>query len=332
MIEISGLEKKFGDLTVLKDINLTIADGDIYGLVGKSGVGKSTLLRCINGLETYEVGSIRVDDVEINKLSKTEMRQYRKNVAMIFQHFALMSRKTVYENIAFPMRCWKYGQSHIDKRVHELADIVGISDKLKEKTKTLSGGQKQRVAIARALAMGPKLLLCDEATSSLDPAMTQSILQLLREINEKMGITIVVVTHQMAVVREVCQNVSLLRDGRVSVSGKVVDLFRNQPDALRRFMGEEDSIPSAGGVNIQIMLSDEDSSTAVVSRLARELQMDFAVLGGKMEKYQDRHLGTLILNFDEKDAPAAQAYLEKNGIVWHIYHVLAQNAEQGNEE
>ena len=196
----------------------------------------------------------------------------------------------------------------------------------------MSGGQKQRVAIARALVMGPKLLLCDEATSSLDPATTGSILQLLREINESLGITIIVVTHQMAVIREVCRNVSLLRGGHVSVSGRVVDLFRNQPAALRRFMGRDDSIPAGGGVSLQIMLSDQDSSTVILSRLAQELKMDFSVLGGKMERYQNHHLGTLILNFKEKDAAGAQNYLDKNNITWHPYEALAENGLSAEEE
>lgn len=330
MIEIKGLKKSFGALNVLKDIDLAIEDGDIYGLVGKSGVGKSTLLRCINGLETYDAGSLQVDGVEIGSLSKNELRLYRKNVAMIFQHFALMSRKTVYDNIAFPMQCWKYGKKHIDAKVHELAEVVGIQDQLKQKSSTLSGGQKQRVAIARALVMGPKLLLCDEATSSLDPATTGSILQLLREINESLGITIIVVTHQMAVVREVCRNVSLLRRGRVSVSGRVVDLFRNQPEELRRFMGRDDSIPAKDGVSLQIMLSDQDNSTVILSRLAQELHMEFSVLGGKMERYQSHHLGTLVLNFQEDDAAGAKDYLDKNNITWHPYIELIE-APEGEE-
>ncbi len=168
MIEIKGLQKSFGDLEVLQDINLTINDGEIYGLVGKSGAGKSTLLRCINGLEKYTNGSIKVDGVEVKDLDRKRMRYFRKDVSMIFQHFPMISRKTVYENIAFPMRCWKYDKATIDKKVKELAELVGISSKLYEKPGNLSGGQKQRVAIARALSMEPKILLSDEATSALD--------------------------------------------------------------------------------------------------------------------------------------------------------------------
>lgn len=210
MIEITNLEKNFGDLEVLKKINLKIMDGEIYGLVGVSGAGKSTLLRCINGLESYSNGSLKVNGTEVKDLDKKQKKIFQKNIGMIFQHFPMLTRKTVYDNIAFPMKCWKYGKKEIDQRVKELAEIVGITDKLGEKPANLSGGQKQRVAIARALSMNPKILLSDEATSALDPKTTQSILALLKEINEKLGITIIIVTHQMEVVRQVCQKVSLL--------------------------------------------------------------------------------------------------------------------------
>lgn len=208
MIVIKDLQKSFGDLKVLDDINLEIEDGEIYGLVGRSGAGKSTLLRCINGLEDYSCGSIKVDGVEVKDLTRKELKNYRKGVSMIFQHFPMMSRKTVYENIAFPMRCWKYDRKEIDKKVRELAELVGIADKLKERPGNLSGGQKQRVAIARALSMNPKVLLSDEATSALDPVTTRAILRLLRDINEKLGITIIIVTHQMSVIKEVREGLS----------------------------------------------------------------------------------------------------------------------------
>ena len=221
MIEITNLEKNFGDLEVLKKINLKIMDGEIYGLVGVSGAGKSTLLRCINGLESYSNGSLKVNGTEVKDLDKKQKKIFQKNIGMIFQHFPMLTRKTVYDNIAFPMKCWKYGKKEIDQRVKELAEIVGSTDKLGEKPANLSGGQKQRVAIARALSMNPKILLSDEATSALDPKTTQSILALLKEINEKLGITIIIVTHQMEVVRQVCQKVSLLEGGKIVTSGDV---------------------------------------------------------------------------------------------------------------
>lgn len=332
MIEISGVQKSFGDLKVLEDINVVIEDGDIYGLVGKSGAGKSTLLRCLNGLETYDSGSIRVNGIEVNSLDKKGLRLFRKDIAMIFQHFPLMSRKTVYDNIAFPMRNWKYDKAYIDKRVRELAEIVGITDKLKMKPKVLSGGQKQRVAIARALSMQPKTLLSDEATSALDPGTTASILQLLRRINEELGITIIVVTHQMAVIRELCRNVSLLEKGRLVLSGPVNELFLKQPDALRRFMMEDDIPSSQGSAQIQIMLTDSDSSKHILAALGRDLQVDYTVAGGKLERYRDQQMGSLVLSFDPQNVSEVCNYLDRAKVVWHNYVPLTEEQRQEEED
>lgn len=319
MIEINNLQKSFGELEVLKDINMTIQDGEIYGLVGKSGAGKSTLLRCINGLDTYSSGSIKINGVELNSLDKKGLRDFRKEVSMIFQHFPMLGRKIVYDNIAFPMKCWKYDKETIDKRVKELAKIVGISDKLRQKPNTLSGGQKQRVAIARALSMNPKILLSDEATSALDPTTTKAILQLLREINEKLGITIIVVTHQMEVIREVCQKVSLLENGHIITSGKVDEIFLNASKELHEFLGKEEMFHSLNGVNLQIMLLENDDSKQILSKLARNLDVDFSILGGKVEQYRDKHLGSLIINFQKKDITKVKEYLTNKQIVWHLF-------------
>lgn len=331
MIEITAVQKSFGELKVLEDINLRIEDGDIYGLVGKSGAGKSTLLRCLNGLETYDSGSIRVNGTEVKELDKPGLRLFRKDIAMIFQHFPLMSRKTVYDNIAFPMRCWKYDKQQIDSRVRELAEIVGITDKLKMKPNVLSGGQKQRVAIARALSMKPQVLLSDESTSALDPGTTASILRLLRRINEELGITIIVVTHQMSVIRELCRNVSLLEKGRLVLSGPVNELFLSQPDALRRFMLEDDIPPDPRGEELQIMLTGDDNSQTILSRLARELQVSYSVAGGKIERYRDQQLGSLVLTFAPEDISRVCAYLDAQGIVWHRYLPLESGKLQEEE-
>ena len=192
MIEITNLQKTFedSDLTVLKDISLKIEDGDIYGLVGRSGAGKSTLLRCINGLTGYQKGNLKVDGCEVKELSGIRLREFRKNIGMIFQQFSLLERKTVYENVALPMECWGWTRQKRDQKVKELLELVGLKEKMNVKPRTLSGGQKQRVAIARALTMDPKILLCDEATSALDPKTTNSILDLLLKINKELKITI----------------------------------------------------------------------------------------------------------------------------------------------
>ncbi len=317
MIEITNLQKTFGELEVLKDISLNIMDHEIYGLVGKSGAGKSTLLRCINGLETYSAGKLLVNGIEIKGLNKKELRLYRKNIGMIFQDFPMLSRKTVYENIAYPMKCWKYSKDDIEKRVKELAGIVDITDKLEQKPDTLSGGQKQRAAIARALSMNPEILLSDEATSALDPVTTKSILDLLKDINEKLGITIIMVTHQMEVVRSVCQKVSLLENGKIVESGDVQELFLKQPEAFRRFLGNEEITSLPEGVNIQIMLRKNDDSGKILSRIAKELQVEYTVCGGKMESYRGENLGDFIINIKNEDAPDVRKFLNHEHAVWH---------------
>ena len=319
MIEIRELEKSFGGLKVLDNIDLAVADGEIYGLVGKSGAGKSTLLRCINGLESYSSGSIKVDGVEVKDLGRKELRQFRKGVAMIFQHFPMLSRKTVYENIAFPMRCWKYDKVEIDKRVRELAELVGIEEKLRQRPRELSGGQQQRVAIARALTMEPKLLLSDEATSALDPVTTRSILELLSNINKKLGITIIVVTHQMSVIKDVCEKVTLLESGKLVVSGRVDEMFMNQPEALKTFLGEEEFRTDMEGVNVQIILAEGDGSRKLLSQMARDLNLDYTIVNSEMERYRDKYLGSVILNFEEKDRDRVEAYLNDKPVRWHYY-------------
>lgn len=327
MIEIRGLQKSFGDLKVLNNIDLTIEDGEIYGLVGKSGAGKSTLLRCINGLEKYSAGSLKIDGVEVKELNRKELRNFRKGVSMIFQHFPMLTRKTVYENIAFPMRCWGYDKQTIDKRVKELAELVGISEKLNQRPRQLSGGQQQRVAIARALTMEPKILLSDEATSALDPVTTRAILQLLRDINEKLGITIIVVTHQMSVIKDVCEKVTLLEAGELVVSGPVDELFMNQPEELKTFLGEEQFHVDNNGVNIQIMLSDENESKNIVSRMSRELDMDFTIVNSEMERYRDKYLGYLILNYADEHKRKVETYLKQNNIIWRYYQSHSEEEE-----
>lgn len=317
MIKIKNLKKSFGDLEVLSDINLEIQDGEIYGLVGKSGAGKSTLLRCINKLEEYDDGTIEVNNVDIRTLNKKSVRLFQKNISMIFQHFPLLSRKTVYENIIFPMKCWKYPKSEMDAKVKYLADIVGITDKLDQKPATLSGGQKQRVAIARALSMDPKILLCDEATSALDPGTTKQILALLRKINEELGITIVVVTHQMNVVRQICQRVSLLENGRIVLSGPVEDLFIDQPDALRRFLADDNEERYPNGVNIKIMMTDDDASRQIFYKMTKDIDATYTVCAGNTETYRDKQLGSIVININKDDEQRICSYLTEQNVVFH---------------
>lgn len=319
MIEISNLQKSYGNLSVLKNINLTINDGEIYGLVGKSGTGKSTLLKCINGVETYDSGILKIDGIEIKNYNTKEIRAFRKNMGMIFQHFSLMERKTVYENVALPMTCWGYKRDIIDKRVKDLLKLVDIEDKIYDKPRVLSGGQKQRVAIARALSLNPKNLLCDEATSSLDPKTTTSILSLLRRINESLGITIVLVTHEMSVVRQICEKLSILEDGNIQASGKVSSIFLNQPQALKNLLGDEseEKLPIKG-INIRIIYAEDGSNNRALLDMARKYDVDFSIVWAKFEKYRDVALGSVVINTEEKNVKIITNYLTEKLIKWEL--------------
>ena len=225
---------------VLKNINFNIEKGDIYGLVGRSGAGKSTLLRCINGLTGYDSGSLKVYGKEVNLFSEKELREFRKSIGMIFQNFSLLERRSVYHNIAVPMECWGYSKKEISERAMKLLKLVGLEEKSDVKPRELSGGQKQRVAIARALAMEPSILLCDEATSALDPNTTNAILELLYRINQDMGITIVMVTHQMEVLRRICRNMAIIENGEAEITGNVEEIFKSAPPQLKRLLGTQE--------------------------------------------------------------------------------------------
>ena len=211
MIQVNQLRKSFGSHVVLQDINMHVRRGEIFGIVGHSGAGKSTLLRCLNGLEPYDEGNVRVMDVEVASLDPHHLRQLQSKMGMIFQNFNLMARKNVFDNVAFPLQLWH--KSDREKRVMELLDLVGLTDKARQRVQSLSGGQKQRVGIARALALNPSILLCDEATSALDPKTTSSILDLLEDINKRLNLTIIMVTHQMEVVKRLCHSLLLLDGG-----------------------------------------------------------------------------------------------------------------------
>lgn len=316
MIRIKELKKSFGALQVLNNINLNIGTGKIYGLVGRSGAGKSTLLRCINGLEAYNEGSLLVNGIEVKSLSSKEAREFKREIGMIFQQFSLLNRLSVYDNIALPMKCWKYDKKDIDKTVKKLVDVVGIPDKLYSKPTQLSGGQKQRVAIARALSMNPKVLLCDEATSALDPRTAKSIISLLNDINQAMGITIVIVTHQMSVLRSACEEISILENGMIAESGLVEDIFLRQPQALSNIIGNRDLILPGKGANIKILMSKEISDKPVITRMSRELGTDFLILGGEMESYRSSVLGSIIINIPDEALPRVVKYLNDNNVIW----------------
>lgn len=318
MIEIKNLKKTWEDgVSVLENINLTIEDGEIYALVGRSGAGKSTLLRCINGLTSYQEGSLKVDGKEIKDYSYNELREFRRHVGMIFQQFSLLERETVYKNVALPMVCWKYSKEEIDAKVKSLLELVGLSDKMDAKPRNLSGGQKQRVAIARALTMDPSYILCDEATSALDPNTTNSILELLKEINRKIGITVIVVTHQMEVVRKICQKACILENGVIAAEGSVRDIFFNQPEALLKLLGEENIQLPAEGRNIQIShLLNDVSDGELFGKMYADMNIVFPIINGTIQEYEEDRMGIFTINVNDKDYALVSNYLDSHGIRW----------------
>lgn len=318
MIKINNVYKSFNGVEVLKDITLEIKKGEVFGLVGHSGAGKSTLLRCINGLETYDKGSILVNEYqEVKGLSNKSVRSFRKNLGMIFQNFSLLERRNVYDNVALPLECWGYSKDDIDKRVSELLELVGLSDKKKSKPRELSGGQKQRVAIARALALNPNILLCDEATSALDPNTTKSILALLRDINEKLGITIIIVTHQMEVVKDICERVAIMEGGQVIAVGKTEDLFLKNSKALKTLIGEEEILPNEG-INVRLFFPKDNSNDSIITAMARELNIDFSIVWGKLERFRDDVLGSLVINIKENQKNEVIKYLTSKNMPWEV--------------
>ncbi|HCP5479110.1 TPA: methionine ABC transporter ATP-binding protein [Clostridioides difficile] len=315
MISIKNVNKYYGKIQVLKDVSIEIESGEIFGIIGHSGAGKSTLLRCINGLEEYQEGSVLVSDKEVKSLNEKQMRDLRKELGMIFQHFSLLERKTVFDNVALPLECFGYSKAEIKKRVLELLEVIGISEKKNDKPRNLSGGQKQRVAIARALALNPQVLLCDEATSALDPNTTKSILSLLEDINKKLGITIIVVTHQMEVIKQICGRVAIMENGEVLEVGDTEEIFLRNTKGLRKLIGEE-SIILPKGTNIKILFPKDISNEAIITTMARELNIDVSIIFGKLEQFKDDILGSLIINISDKSGEHVKQYLTSKGIRW----------------
>ncbi|MGL4773464.1 MAG: methionine ABC transporter ATP-binding protein [Clostridium sp.] len=319
MIEIKNIKKNFGANEVLKDVTISINKGEIYGIIGHSGAGKSTLLRCINGLEGYQEGSVNVMGQEVSELKDKDLREFRKRMGMIFQNFNLMQRKNVFENVALPLEVWGYKKHEIKEKVEKLLKLVGLEEKAKEKPASLSGGQKQRVAIARALALDPEILLCDEATSALDPKITKDILALLANINKELGITIVIVTHQMEVVKEVCERVALIEGGELKACGRADELFLKPGIHLKKFLGENDdeTLPTEG-VNIKIFFPSDCSENALITKMAREVNIDFSIVFGKLEKFRENVLGSLVININEEDLEKVEKYLGNKSMQWEV--------------
>ena len=316
MIDIKNISKSYDNLQVLNDISITIDKGDICGLIGRSGAGKSTLLRCINGLENFDEGQLIINDVDIKGLSGRHLREFRKNIGMIFQQFSLIERKSVYENIALPMKCWKMPEYEIKKKVNELVQLVDIEDKINVKARNLSGGQKQRVAIARALALNPKILLCDEATSALDPKTTKDILSLLYKINKDLNITIVVVTHQMSVVQQICNKMAILQNGKILVYGKVNDIFLRQPKPLKNLLGEETIKPTNLDFYIEIFIVPGHEN--ILSAMACDIRERFNIIYGNIEKYREDKYGHFIIQVNKSSVSKYEIWLKNHGVRYRV--------------
>lgn len=317
MIEFINVKKEFSGVKALDNVTFTIPSSCIFGIVGKSGAGKSTLLRTINRLENIDAGQILIDGVDVTKLDGKALRLLRKNIGMIFQHFSLLETKDVFHNIALPLQTSGYKKEQIKERVEELAKLVGIYEKIYEKPRNLSGGQKQRVAIARALALNPKILLCDEATSALDPQTTKAILRLLLDIKEKYNITIIMVTHQMEVVKEVCDRIAILNDGILQEEGYTDELFTNSSIAMKELTDEEEIVPETG-VNIKISFPKESSKEPIITMMARDLNINFSIVWGKLEKFRDSILGSLIINIEEENLEKVTKYLNDKKITFTV--------------
>lgn len=322
MIEIQHLQKYYGKELVIDNVSLNVKKGEIFAIVGHSGAGKSTLLRCINALESYQNGSLKVFDEEISQIAQNakKLRELRKNIGMIFQHFALMSRKNAFENVAMPLQIHGFDKNEIKSRVSELLELVGLAGKAKAYPNELSGGQKQRVAIARALALRPKVLLSDEATSALDPNTTKNILELISQINKELGISVVLVTHEMEVVKEIAQRAVLLERGKIIGSGQIHELFLKPNEKMREFLGENElsSVLPKDGVNVKLYFPKEVAQKHIITQMARELNIDFSIVWGKIEKLNGVALGNLVINIAQKDKEKVLSFIDKNGVLWEL--------------
>lgn len=319
MIELKHITKVFptadGELTALNDVNITIHDGDVYGIVGMSGAGKSTLVRCINLLERPTSGQVVIDGKDLCVMSAKELIQQRRSISMIFQQFNLLMQRTCLKNICFPMEIAGVKAADAQKKAKELLEIVGLPDKADAYPAQLSGGQKQRIAIARALASDPKILLCDEATSALDPKTTQDILKLVKDINQRLGITVVVITHEMAVVEEICTHVAILDHGVLQESGTVEEIFSNpQTEAGRRLVYPNgvviDQLPAANV--IRIAFNGGSSYEPLIASLAIDCGVKVNILGADTRNIDGKAFGTMLLGLptDPEEAAKAMAYIK----------------------
>ena len=327
MIELRNICKTYknkkGEFTALNDVNLTVNDGEIFGIIGLSGAGKSTLVRCINYLEKPTSGQVIIDGSEVGALQKKELLKLRRNIGMIFQGFNLLEQRTVLKNICFPLEIAGVPKAEARQKARELLELVGLIDKETSYPSQLSGGQKQRVAIARALASDPKYLLCDEATSALDPDTTRSILELIREINRRLGVTVVVITHDMKVIDRICDRVAVMDNSVVTEVGAVTEVFsRPQSETARKLILPElkTSESITGGERIRIVYNGESSFTPVVANTILSSGVPLNILYAQTKDIDGKAYGELVLQLpdDDRATEKVKNYLDTNGVNYSV--------------
>ncbi|MCR4940473.1 MAG: methionine ABC transporter ATP-binding protein [Treponemataceae bacterium] len=326
-IRLNSLTRTYGDVHAVQGVSLTIPSNTIFGIIGKSGAGKSSLVRLISLLERPDSGEVYYDDERVDLLEKDALIQRRRRIGMIFQNFNLFSSRTAALNVAYPLEICGTPKAEIKKRVAELLELVGLADRGNAPVSTLSGGQKQRIAIARALAAKPDILFCDEATSALDPQTTHSILELIRDIQKKMNLTVVMITHQMEVVRDACEQVAVLDSGRVVEQGTVEKIFAHPESAVTKdFLShissqvtESDELVrwSEDGGEYALRFIGSKTGEPVLSKLSRKFDIEFNIRAGGIQKLPEKEIGTLITDIsgEEKEVKAALAYLREQGII-----------------
>jgi len=320
VIQIEGLHKTYHsrrrDVVAVDGVDLAVARGEIYGVLGQSGAGKSTLLRCVNLLERPDAGTVVVDGVELTALKEKPLRAARRRVGMVHQHFALLSSRTAAGNVAFPLEVTGMSRAERARRVAELLELVGLTERANAYPAQLSGGQKQRVGIARALAAGPQVLLSDEATSALDPETTRSILDLLRELNQRLGLTILLITHEMDVVKRICHSAAVMRDGRFVESGPVAELLRRPDSELTRGLFPLPPFePRAGETIVDVTVSGAAADEPILAEVARRFDRDVRILDGAVETLAATRAGRLriALPGSATDNAAVLAHLRERG-------------------
>ena len=325
MIELKHLSKTYRtqekEIVALEDINLTINDGEIFGIIGLSGAGKSTLVRCINLLEEPTDGQVIIDGKSVTGLSRKELLKLRQSIGMIFQGFNLLAQRSVLKNVCYPLEIAGVGRKEARARALELLNMVGLADRANSYPSQLSGGQKQRVAIARALATSPKYLLCDEATSALDPNTTRSILELLREINNSLGVTIVVITHEMKVIDQICDRVAVIDHSRIAEEGKVSEVFTNPKSQIARDLiipKERTVLDTTGGRRLRLTFVGDYSNAPVISEMVLECQAPVNILFADTKEFEGVIHGQMIIELpkDQHQADKIIVWLRNSQIKW----------------